>query len=98
MTTQPSIRNRRQLTALCLLLANVAALVIFTSIQPAAASQGGHVDACAERETNGCDCLPDHVWYPSGCYEGGIVWYCLDETRCHDDCPRPGESCRKPPA
>jgi len=95
MTTTLAIITKK-LAVLGLLLANVVALVVLASGKPAMARP---MDFCDEQDREnvlGCDCFRGSPWLPAECAKGGTVYYCLDETRCLDDCLKSGPDCRKP--
>ena len=73
----------KRFPVLCLVLANMVALGVLASTQPAVA---GPVDGCDEDEASGCGCLDAAVWYPSGCYSHyGEGKACEDGGGCEDN-------------
>ena len=73
----------KRFPVLCLVLANMVALGVLASTQPAVA---GNVDGCDEGEATGCGCLDATVWYPSGCYDhAGVGMDCEDDGGCEDN-------------
>ena len=70
----------KRFPVLCLVLANLVAIGVLASTQPAVA---GGVDGCDEDTASGCACLDVAVWYPSGCYShAGAIMACETAGEC----------------